>query len=354
MTKQLMKNNLDGLKSMACKNFIKVTSGGSTGETAILYKSPYFLQMSRAAALRNFTIAGWWPHDRSVWIWGAPYEHQQLKDSFISRIGIYINNRILLNAFNYSPADFPLWAEKIKSFKPRVLYGYASIIAEFSKWCLKEELYFNSIKSVISTTEKLVDRDIIEKAFRCKVYDQYGSREILSIAIECKKGNLHISDDTVIVEEGDNGHLLVTALDSIHFPIIRYEIGDTGRKLDRTCPCGLPFSLLDLNIGRVTDNFIRSDRRSVSGSALSAYISTLNINFSEYQLIQKKIDELEIKYVPNDKTTNDDIEKIKKALLEYFVKADIKFIPVKNIPIEPSGKRLLFKCLIDKNENPTY
>ena len=346
MTKQAIKDNLEGLKSSQHKKLKRITSGGSTGETAVVYKSGHFLQMSHAALLRNFSFTGWLPWHRSVWIWGAPYEHQQVKNSLISKIGIFINGRLLLNAYNYSPRDFPRWAGKIKAFKPEVLYGYSSIILEFAKWCIANNVTLHSIARVVSTTEKLIDRETIEKAFQCKVYDHYGCREIPSIATECENGSLHVSDDTVIVEQTDEGHLLITALDSFNFPIIRYKIGDVGKKLEGSCPCGLNFSLTNLEIGRITDNFIRPDNRRISSSALSAYISTLNINFVKYQLIQKSINTFEVKFVSNSKECDNDKQAFIKVLEEYFGKVKVDFIQVEEIPVEPSGKRLLFKCLV--------
>ena len=349
MTKQAIKDNLEELKSSNHKKLKRITSGGSTGETAVVYKSGYFLQMSHAALLRNFSITGWLPWHRSVWIWGAPYEHQQVKDSLISKIGIFINGRLLLNAYNYSSRDFPVWAGKIKNFKPKVLYGYSSIILEFAKWCIENNITFDSIARVVSTTEKLIGRETIEKAFRCKVYDHYGCREVLSIATECKDGKLHISDDTVIVEHTDEDHLLITALDSFHFPIIRYKVGDVGKKPDGKCPCGLKFSLMNLEIGRITDNFVRPDNRKISSSAFATYLSTLNINFFKYQLIQKTVDSFEVKFVSNSEECGKDKQIFIKALEEYFGKVKVDFIQVEEIPAEPSGKRLLFKCLVKRS-----
>lgn len=346
MTKEIMKNNLDRLKGIGTNSLTKVTSGGSTGETAVVYKTHKFIQMSRASDMRNLVRAGWNYYDKSVWIWGAPYEHQKVRESLISKIGIYINGRLLLNAYNYSPDDFPVWAEKIDRFKPKILYGYASIILEFAKWCVDNNVNYESIKAVISTTEKLKGREFIEKAFQCKVYDQYACREVLPIAVECEKGNMHIADDSVIVEQIEDNNLLITALDSFGFPIIRYRIGDTGKIIDKECSCDLNLSLMDLEIGRITDNFIRPNRKKIASSSLATYISTLDINFTKYQLIQKKINEFEVKFISYGETTEIDKEKFTKALEKYFNKVKIDFTPVVTIPCEPSGKRLLFKCLI--------
>ena len=351
LTKQIIKDNLKNLKSDIQRDFVKVTSGGSTGETSVVFKSPYFIQMSRATTLRNMAIAGWYPYDKSVWIWGAPYEHQQIADSLLARIGTYVNGRLMLNAYNYSPKFFPNWTRKIMSFKPKILYGYASIILEYAKWCYLNGVSFDSIKSVVSTTEKLADRKLIEDAFKCKVYDQYGSREVLSIATECKCGNLHVSDDTAIVQQTQENELIITALDSFHFPLIRFKIGDIGKLQESKCLCGLNFSTMGLDIGRVTDNFIRPNGQKISGSALATYISTLDLAFNKYQLIQKDIHLFEAVIVGDQEVLEHSKGKFINALEEYFGQISVNFTLVKELPVEPSGKRLLFKCLIKVNES---
>jgi len=190
LTKSIIRENIDRIKSHDgyASTLNEVTSGGSTGNQARIYKSSYFEQFSRAAFLRNNLILDWYPQDKSVWIWGAPYEHEQLEKSLISRFGFFINRRCLLNAYNYSKDDFSIWVDKIEAFKPKILFGYASIILDFSKYLLTHNIWIDSIKRVVSTTEKLTDRETIKEAFRCSVSDMYGSREILSIAMESDVG----------------------------------------------------------------------------------------------------------------------------------------------------------------------
>jgi phenylacetate-CoA ligase len=347
MTKQIMKEHINALKATDCKKLLQVTSGGSTGETSIIYKTKYFRELSHAAVMRNLALTGWLPYHKSAWIWGAPYEGHVFENPFMRFADIYLNGRLLLNAFNYSSKIFPLWSEKINKFYPRILYGYSSILSEFADWCLTNTITFPSVKTVVSTSEKLTDRATIEKAFNCKVYDQYGSREILSIATECKNGNLHVSDDTVIVEQINENHLLLTALDSFNYPIIRYKIGDTGKKLYDACPCGLNFSILDLDIARITDNFIRPNGTKVSASAIATMISKLCLNFVMFQIVQKGIDQFVINYIPNRNTGENDKHKFIEVLEKYFGKVKAEFISVESIKREQSGKRLLFKCLID-------
>ena len=118
LTKSLARTNLNEIRSndkFGKQTFI-LTSGGSTGNQAYIYQSHYFNQFSKAAALRNNLLAGWEPCDKSVWFWGAPYEHQKVQNSTKSKLGILVNRRLLFNAYNYSNEDFSSWAEQIATF----------------------------------------------------------------------------------------------------------------------------------------------------------------------------------------------------------------------------------------------
>ena len=99
-------------------------------------------------------------------------------------------------------------------------------------------------------------RALMETAFGCKVFNQYGSREIPNIACECRHGNLHVFTDMVYLEavrEDSEDKLLVTSLTNYLMPFIRYDLGDSGRLKDGDCPCGSPFPLLEMGVCRSND-----------------------------------------------------------------------------------------------------
>ena len=82
----------------------------------------------------------------------------------------------------------------------------------------------------------------------CKVYAQYGSREIGAIGCECKQQEgYHLNEDNVFVEILDDndqptttGNITVTKLNNYLMPLIRYQIGDIGTLEQYHCRCGLP------------------------------------------------------------------------------------------------------------------
>ena len=348
LTKSTIRKNIDKIKSddQYSRQLKLVTSGGSSGNQAIIYKSSYFEQISRAFSLRNNLLANWRPGDRTVWIWGSPIEHEQIKNSLMAHIGFIVNQRLILNAYNYSVDDFPFWVEKIIRFKPRVLYGYASIMLQFSKYLIENKIVLPSIKVVVSTTETLKERNIIERAFQTQVFNQYGCREILAIGIEIKNNIMMIADDCVVLNMSETGEFVITALHSFGFPLINYKLGDYGDVFDSYVAINkLPFSSFNLHIGRITDNFLTREKRIVSSSALGTYISTFGIRIREQQIVQEDFNRFVINFVIDDGFDSALYQSIiQRVLEEYFGSGnEIHFQSLDSIPPEKSGKKLMFK-----------
>jgi len=67
---------------------------------------------------------------------------------------------------------------------------------------------------------------------------------------------MHVFSDMVHLEalpaDGEN-QLVVTSLTNRLMPMIRYDIGDTGRLLAGDCDCGWPFPLMEMGMCRHND-----------------------------------------------------------------------------------------------------
>ncbi len=354
LTKQIIRTNINNLmsKDRFGRKLMKVTSGGSSGNQTTIFYSPYYEHMSRASWMRNNSMIGWMPTDKSAWIWGSPIEHVKYEKSFVTRLGILLNRRIILNAFKYSEKDFIEWHLRLLKFKPKIVYGYASIINEFSTFLLKNNLKLPSVKIVVTTAEKLTNRKIIEEAFDCKVYDQYGCREVVAVGIEVDENEMVLTDDVVILNLNKKNEFLITPLYSFGFPLINYKNGDVGEiSSDYKEAVRGPFNLMKLKIGRITDNFLNQKNQKVSTSAISTYLSTLDLKIIQHQIIQKNYSEFVINYI-SDKNTNknDYFNKVAFTLEKHFGNnLEIKFNNVSQIPVEKSGKKLMFKRTFNIN-----
>lgn len=110
----------------------------------------------------------------------------------------------------------------------------------------------------------------IEEMFGVKAYNSFGLSEMNGpgVAFECTFQNgLHIWEDAYIVEivnpdtlepvpHGELGELVMTTLDRVAMPLIRYRTRDLTRFLPGDCPCGRTHYRLDRITGRTDDMFI--------------------------------------------------------------------------------------------------
>jgi phenylacetate-CoA ligase len=179
-----------------------------------------------------------------------------------------------------------------------------------------------TLLGVYSTAEVLDDsqRRRMQQAFGCRVFNQYGSREIPNIACECRLGNLHVFTDMVALEsvprENEN-RLLVTSLTNRLMPMIRYDIGDSGRLLDGECACGLPFPLMEMDVCRQNDLI-----RTPSGKRVHpSYFNRLlygQTQIRQYQWVQRDLDRLALNLVASRRLTAEAL-----ASLEASIRRDV-------------------------------
>ena len=119
-------------------------------------------------------------------------------------------------------------------------------------------------------------RRLLEETFGAEVFERYGSEETSIIASECSEHRgMHVADEHLIVEvlderglpvgPGEEGEIVVTDSFNRVLPLIRYRLGDVGVR-GEACPCGRGLSVLARVHGRVADNVVTPEGRTVSGS----------------------------------------------------------------------------------------
>ena len=152
------------------------------------------------------------------------------------------------------PVTWPLEriVSALQDFDPAFVAGYPSILL-----LLAEEQRAGRLRLapalVWSGGETLAPhaRETIARAFGCRVMNEYGASECLSIAYECAHGWMHANSEWVIVEPVDahgrpceRGHAshtaLITNLANRVQPVIRYDLGDALRFAAEPCACGDP------------------------------------------------------------------------------------------------------------------
>jgi phenylacetate-CoA ligase len=179
---------------------------------------------------------------------------------------------------------------------------------ELSKYIIENNLYIIEPDTIITGAESLENyqRDVIEKAFNCKVTNTYGCREVMLIAAECNKHNgLHTNIDHLVVEienkhlyQGGQGEVILTDLSNYAMPLIRYKNGDLATVDERACECGLSFPLLKEVNGRILDIIRLNGGKIIPGEFFPHMLKDIK-GIEKYQVVQQKVNKLDIRLVVN-------------------------------------------------------
>jgi len=265
-------------------------TGGSTGKPLAFYYTDEKTEQMRAGMMRSYRWAGWRPGERVLNFWGAQQDVHKPR-TVTDRLRRYAAAEQTLGAYEFGEADLANWARRVQSWKPVLLQGYASILAELAQFVLHHNLRMPAtLKGVFTTAEVLYDwqRAVIESAFSCTVFNQYGSREVPNIGLQCAQGNFHVFSDLVKLESlpADGGQrLLVTSLTNRVMPMIRYELGDLGRLQDGQCSCGSPFPLMALDVCRKNDLVVTPGGRKIYPSYFVRLLDGIG-DIEQFQFVQ--------------------------------------------------------------------
>ncbi|MHB1084669.1 MAG: phenylacetate--CoA ligase family protein [Thiobacillus sp.] len=292
----------DLLANTADRTQVKIGhTGGSTGKPLAFWYDDTKHELMRAGMMRSYMLSGWRPGQKILNFWGARLDVLP-GGVFGTQFGDAVAAEHTIAAYEYTEAQLVEWANFIQSYRPVLLQGYASVLSEVARVVIDNRLPMpRSLLGAYSTAEVLTDsqRKRMEQAFGCKVFNQYGSREIPNIACECRLGNMHIFTDMVMLEsvsqENESGEpedrLLVTSLTNRLMPMIRYDIGDAGRLLDGECACGLAFPLMEMGLCRQNDLIRTRSGKTVHPSFFNRLLYG-QTQIRQYQWVQRDLDHI--------------------------------------------------------------
>ncbi|MCO6436853.1 MAG: phenylacetate--CoA ligase family protein [Phycisphaerae bacterium] len=239
-------------------------TGGSSGEPLRFFVCRRRQAADQAARIRTHRWFGAEFGDRELYLWGSPIELRRT-DRYKAWRDRLFNHR-LLSAFDMSPARLDAYFDELDRFRPHCIFGYPSSLALLANYGRSRGRAGNleSLKAVFVTGEVCFphDRENLEDYFQCPVADGYGARDAGFLAHECPDGGMHINAEQVFieilrdgrpVEAGESGEIVVTHLDALGMPLIRYQTGDVGRLQVGRCTCGRGLPLMDVVEGRTTD-----------------------------------------------------------------------------------------------------
>lgn len=302
------------------KTFTAKTSGTS-GESLVFNRDEYSDSFNRAIINHNYKTYGIKPWDRNGYFWGFNNTFlYRLKTGFLD----VLQNRF--RVFSYSRSEIQKFVKKLN--KAKYIHGYSSSIYQTAKAINVGTMHKpTGIKMIKGTSETIFDyyQPEIKKAFGKKMISEYGAAETGIIAFECPQGKMHINMEGVIVEEVNN-EIVVTNLQMLSFPIIRYSLGDYIKLAasDATCSCGKNHLILSEVMGRIGETVY-----GIKNIYPSLYFYYIFKNLSEnhhlsleYQVVQNKKGHLAFNIVSG---LSDIERKILSKEIESYFKDDMHY-----------------------------
>jgi phenylacetate-CoA ligase len=343
------------------EKLFKGSSAGSTGQPVVYIKDRRAISAGQAAHYLGWSLSGWKMSMKGLHIWGNPATVNDEWNRLSSKLQARIFRHHKFPAYKLNDdSKFHELYKIINKGGYDYLDGYTNAIHHFAVYLKEQGLTFrHKIKFVLTTAENLHDfqRKTIEEVIG-PVYDTYGCSEINAIAYECSKcGKYHVIDPHVYVEFGNmydsSGarELMITDLDNLVFPLIRYKNGDLGVPVqENDIGCAFKFSRMEEISGRETDLIRLKNGGVLSVPSFFGSMLLKKVNgIKQYQVEKVNDDLIHVNLVRTGEFTRADMVIIDSALREYIndrIKYKIRF--VNEIETSGSGK---FRLVVDKTKD---
>ncbi len=322
-------------------------TGGSSGTPTRFFRTIESYDWRTAVKDRVYSWSGWRPGERSVYLWGAPVGKVPRFQAVKTRAYDSFHRQLVINTFSQNDK---LWEEvrhRIARFRPRIVVGYVSSLAEFSAFLLRRGLGIPPVEAVIAAAEPLYagTRQQIGEALGAPVFNTYGCREFMSLAGECPKHDgLHVNAENVLVETAlpsgaGPSEVLVTDLHNYGMPFIRYAIGDLAVMDDAPCSCGRGLPRIQRIEGRVLDALRTADGRTVPGEFFPHILKDIP-EIAHYRVEQQGPEHIVILAVLQGALSDRSQGLLQREIAKVFagsMRWEIR--PVAEIPQLASGKR---------------
>jgi phenylacetate-CoA ligase len=238
---------------------------------------------------------------KSLHIWAADHAKPPLAQRVKRGVHLTLQRRAFFDAFlQFSDEERMACCRLINAYRPHALVGYTGQIVDIARFVRDHPGALTwKPRTMVSAAEGLQpgQRELLQENLVDEVFLSYGSREFMSVGMECSRHiGYHVNSDNVVVEvvddagapvaPGTEGRIVITDLHNAAAPFIRYEIGDVGvMGSDEPCACGKPFPVLRSVDGRLQD-VVHTPSGPVSGLYITYTMRQFDDWIEGYQIVQ--------------------------------------------------------------------
>ena len=315
VTKAELRAHFEDMTDQSQKEFRKrSTTGGSTGEPT---KTGYDRRIPEE--IYSWRLQERWgvhPWDDHAYVWRDT--RKSFKAKLMNALMWWPTRHLKLDATFMTPESIEKFMRRCAVVRPKLLQGYVGAITQVAQWVAdghREVLEGWSPKVVWTTSAPLspVQRRLIESAFGAPVCNEYGSCECRWLASQVpghpglKVNTEHVfiefvGEDNRAVKTGEYGRTLITNLEDMVFPLIRYENGDRGRWLD--------YPFIDEVKGRESESFVLPSGMVINGEYLTTIFDAQPELVHGFRVVQHKDLSITVECVPSAPETCGKIETI--------------------------------------------
>lgn len=162
--------------------------------------------------------------------------------------------------------------ESLNRFQPHYVHSYPTVFESIARRKLDGSAVEFTPELLSFSSEALLPgaAATIREAFPQSIQRSiYATTECLPLAHACEQGSLHWNMDSCLLEPvsansaptppGEfSDHVLITNLENLCQPLIRYRLDDSIRMVPEPCPCGRPLPVIEVQ-GRSDDRFVFAD-----------------------------------------------------------------------------------------------
>ena len=361
LTRETVQRRAEELKSKRPEDR-RLTEGhtsGTTGSPLQIYYSEDMITMNYAVMDRQYRWAGarlQRDGDRVAVVRGNVIVPLSQKRPPFWRHNSNLN-QLLMSSFHLTPENLVSYFEVLREFKPSVMDGYPSSLYVLAKVLLKRGETL-PVKAVITSSETLYDfqREAIEAAFQCRVFDYYAAAERVVFSVECDRHEGHhiceeygiteiCDDDGQPLPVGQEGIMVGTSLHNIGMPMLRYRTTDRTAFKTHVCSCGRPLRLLEDVTTKAEDLLRLKDGRLIPPSVLTHPFKPLD-SIEGSQLVQTDLDRLVVRLIPRPEYSQRDADHLVREL-KARLGADMR-IEIEQVERLERTSRGKFKWVISK------
>ncbi len=349
--REMLRANIDQVTTIGVRGAVISHTGGTTGKSLVV-RSTVRDEQERMAMLDHFKARVGFENLKMK---RATFNGKHIvppgqKKKIFWRYNASCK-QMIYSSFHLTEDNMKYYVESLNKFKPEALDGFFTCMCDVAGYIERKgiKLTFQPI-AIFPTSETLTKpgRALLERVFRCKVYDQYASSEGAPFVTECPNQNLHMELASGVIEhmDADDTEILVTSFTTHGTPLIRYRIGDRmAFPSERTCTCGLCGPIVDEIQGRRLDYLYTTEGAKINAGNVSNIVKNLPNSVIRTQFVQNTMNEVEV-FLEVDKGLFEERHlKILQDELMHKLGRDmnLKIEVVDEIPRESSGKFRMIK-----------